>query len=405
MKTIFVFSFFLAALVGTVSAQPITGSFSSSFGDLQLIEKDGLIFGDYASVGVIVGKRTDDKIEATFVNRQSPNRMGTVTFIVSEKGRKLTGTWGWVGEKAESTWTADQTISGAPRLKNFGAGTGAQNFSGQWDTKYGKLDLLRHGSIHVGFYGEKGIIYGTVTGASYQGYFTNGAQFGEFSLSSIDGRNLKGRWRFEGKSWSEDGDWTGTKIDPARQTTPAESKKTAATEKGGSPASEPVNSNIAGTYRITFTRVFNGKAHNGVYGTMGVYLNGRILSGDVTIRPQDGKSNRVLDIPKAEITQHKKLPRPVRHTNYINLTPSEKPENRDFTHAYVVDRIREFKVLGEAVNEHAVLDFQFHLGTRTGAFDLHQWQRLKLPVHEIQLGKLYMVSTYGGWACFVIEKR
>lgn len=392
-------SLFLLCLFGVSSAQPVTGTFDSSFGELRLIEKEGVILGDYAEYGVIVGKRTGNTIEATFVNRQSGKRVGKVTFAVSEKGRQLKGTWGWVGEKAESSWTATQKRSGAVRLKNFGGGSGAQNFSGEWNTNYGKIALVRVGSVHAGFYGEKGIVYGTVTGASLRGHFTNGAEFGEMSQSSMDGKQLKGRWRFEGKSWSADGDWTGTKIEASSGSAPPP------TTKPLELAAKTAKADIEGTYRITFTRIFNGMAYNGFYGAMGVYLNGRILSGDVTIRPQDGKPNRVVDIPKSEMVDHRKLPRPVRHTNYINLSPQMKPEHVDFTHAYTVDRIREFKVLGEAANEHAVFDFQSNLGTEKMKMEVKNWRRVKLRVSEIELGKKYMVFTDGGWACFLIEKR
>ncbi len=175
--------------------------------------------------------------------------------------------------------------------------------------------------------------------------------------------------------------------------------------------------NYSGTYRVTFTRILgdlNGTAGNDFYGTMGVYLEAKSRSGNITIKPVDKKPNRVLDIPKGRAVKKRKMRRNISPGTFTYLTTrgvtSQAFSNKPYQHSYEVDKVREFTLQGEAANADATLDFQFNLTEKRWSGDKGKWERVKIKVSDLKLNKEYFFygSLTGGanhGICFKIEKR
>jgi len=143
----------------------------------------------------------------------------------------------------------------------------------------------------------------------------------------------------------------------------------------------------SGTYRIHVHKLLGNYGNRDYYGTAGVYLEAQTKSGRTTIKPQNNQPNRYLDISRNNVKKIRK------ERNVVN--------GRSFDYAINIDRIREFKLLGEAANDDAVFDFQFNIKLYgpmpAGLFgDQDGWVRKKIKVEDIESGKkmIYNSLTY-----------
>ena len=94
------------------------------------------------------------------------------------------------------------------------------SFSGEWDTKWGKMVLMQVGANVVGTYAhDGGKITGTIKDATLTGRWSEAPSYSEpndagdveFQISE-DCNSISGKWRY-GSSGILSGDWTGERID------------------------------------------------------------------------------------------------------------------------------------------------------------------------------------------------
>ncbi|MEO1150673.1 MAG: hypothetical protein AAFW83_06740 [Pseudomonadota bacterium] len=220
-KAIFIGLLSSCSVTATATAQEIAGTYNSTYGELRLVEKDGVVFGDYADRGVIVASREGTNLDGYFVNFRG-DRVGSVQFRVFGGGASLGGEWKWVDGTTTSKWTATRQDKEIPELKNFGNGSNGRIFEGSWDTNYGDIKLVSSNGAVAGLYGNRGIIYGSGDGTKYFGSFTNAARLGNVNFSGSQTK-LRGSWYWKGNDSSRTSAWNGTR---KGQSAPA--KKTAA---------------------------------------------------------------------------------------------------------------------------------------------------------------------------------
>ncbi|MCH2034459.1 MAG: hypothetical protein MK202_13190 [Tenacibaculum sp.] len=164
--------------------------------------------------------------------------------------------------------------------------------------------------------------------------------------------------------------------------------------------------NYTGTYRVTFTNVY-GSSKAEYFGTAGVYLESQSKSGAVQIRPMNKKPNRIIDVSK----NRPFVKRDYKKTKkYHFIRPNGKQESKTtrFETKYTVDRIREFKLAGEAANKKATFDFQFNLKRKFSIVkDIGKWERVKINIDDLVLGREYVflsgTSNFG--ISFKVEKK
>ncbi|MEO0899075.1 MAG: hypothetical protein AAFY71_21870 [Bacteroidota bacterium] len=192
----------------------------------------------------------------------------------------------------------------------------------------------------------------------------------------------------------------------------------------------PDTRNYTGTYRVTFTRMMGlsqeDRWKHDFYGTIGVYLKGKIQSGGASLDPLGNKPNRVVDLPKNYPTKRRKLSRVVRGTNFEYLfgpqqTAKKGPSlllpvpvrpinaSTSWDLAYPIEKSREFRLVGEAANGEATFDIQMNIKNKLWNGEEGKWERVKLKVKDLKLGKEYMYITRSQGSanrgiCFKVEK-
>ncbi|MEM9868187.1 MAG: hypothetical protein AAF765_10890, partial [Bacteroidota bacterium] len=143
-------------------------------------------------------------------------------------------------------------------------------------------------------------------------------------------------------------------------------------------------SDFSGTYRVFINKIGSDKGRN-IYGVMGVYLKTKIKSGLVPIPPLHKKPNRFWDYPK---NSKRTANGPgFRSDKFLN----NRDKNLKWEASIDIDKVREFKLAGEAAKGNPTLDFEININTEMTGKDWGGWNRCKVPLKDIQLGKEYYI--------------
>ncbi len=100
-----------------------TGTWNSTYGELRLVERGQLIYGDYANIGVIYGYRHyingREYFEGTFEN-YNMNRKGIIRFEMNNPNfnNSFTGKWTW-GNSTWYNWNGTKISKREPDLQSF----------------------------------------------------------------------------------------------------------------------------------------------------------------------------------------------------------------------------------------------------------------------------------------------
>ncbi|MGB3607763.1 hypothetical protein [Psychroserpens sp.] len=157
----------------------------------------------------------------------------------------------------------------------------------------------------------------------------------------------------------------------------------------------------AGTYRVTLIRIAD-ISETEFFGAMGIYLEAKSSSGNITIKPKDNKPNRMWDVSKGNPVKLRPAPVMVYGKQFINTKFKDGP----LSHSTNVDIMREFVIAGEAANKHIVFDFQFNIKQKTVFGEEGKWVRQKLKVTDLKLNfeYVYYNEEAGCFIFFKIEK-
>lgn len=85
------------------------------------------------------------------------------------------------------------------------------DFTGTWNTNFGKLDLYQIKNYVIGDYADDGVILGKLNGNCLTGVFTNAERNGVFRFKANGKNNFKGQWAWHGETPS--GNWNGSRSD------------------------------------------------------------------------------------------------------------------------------------------------------------------------------------------------
>lgn len=166
-------------------------------------------------------------------------------------------------------------------------------------------------------------------------------------------------------------------------------------DKNKKPSDEK-SKDYSGTYRVTYTRIMGSTKTSKIdktiylYGTMGIYLEGKIKSGSISIKPVSNKKNRAWDVSKSGPLKMKNINIT---TLPVFISDSKKEVIWDnIDRELEIDRIREFKISGEAANDDLTFDFQTNIKWKRAIDELdYEWQREKYNIKDIKLGKEYFI--------------
>ncbi len=177
----------------------------------------------------------------------------------------------------------------------------------------------------------------------------------------------------------------------------------------------------SGTYRVTVKQLYASREYNrhlmtslDVYGTIGIYVSSKTKSGKNQIIDINNKKSRVWDFSKSHPKKVKDISKKsinwVRQGNYAMKSGTDEVDG-----VIEVDKVREFKIAGEAANESLTFDIQTNLSYKLITHDVkYEWQRIKFKIDELKLGKEYFMKLShefgldGGqlplYVSFIIEK-
>jgi hypothetical protein len=97
------------------------GTWSTSFGELRLVQNGHVVSGDYKDVGRIEGTADQKRrtLEGTFTNQ---GRRGRLKFVLDGKGKGFQGAWAWGSEKPKAEWKGRRTSTARPSVRAADSG-------------------------------------------------------------------------------------------------------------------------------------------------------------------------------------------------------------------------------------------------------------------------------------------
>lgn len=235
----------------------LTGYYQSTFGTLALIEEtnqantsksETILYGDYKDLGTILANVAPQgnnlyKIEGNFFNKQN---QGSFEWMLSRYNNALPnfqGKWGWGNSLDKGNW------NGSVKSYNQAVKIQMAQWSGNWDTTFGKIFLRQNGNKVTGDYKNVGTIEGTITQNILRGKFTNNGSVGSFEFV-LNGNNFTGKWGWG--NLTNKGSWNGNKSLKTNQ----ERVEQNTTNQQNKPSSSSENKTTKLRYRLTLDRIY-----------------------------------------------------------------------------------------------------------------------------------------------------
>lgn len=182
------------------SAFDFSGTWNTDFGTVKLRQVNDYVIGDYADVGVMIGKTTGQCVAGVFTNGGDN---GIFRFRASGP-QQFQGQWAWHGDPLQGQWNGTRSSQQAQQFHNFSRdGSMTQSidnqrtvFDGTYSSNFGDVELMSRDLFLVGDYADLGVIAGMWDGDSFVGRFTNGADTGwfDFAFFSKNGTFRSGSW-------------------------------------------------------------------------------------------------------------------------------------------------------------------------------------------------------------------
>lgn len=256
---------FIGLLTVLAKAQS-SGIYSTSFGEIKLVEENNqanpakeetIIYGDYRDLGTLLSTQikptqgTPGKIiEGKFMNENNEGRFEWAIFPPRPNEKyQFNGKWGWGNTLNGGVWKGH-------RIKfydNANYSLKFANWSGNWDTSFGKIFLKQHGQQVTGDYKDVGTITGTIQGNTVKGTFYNKGSKGSFEFT-LQGNTFKGKWGWGNKL--DGGQWNGTKTLKTNAESSSTPSNTAETEQ---------------RYRLTLDKIYVQSVDDGPEGIFAGY--------------------------------------------------------------------------------------------------------------------------------------
>ncbi len=156
------------------------------------------------------------------------------------------------------------------------------------------------------------------------------------------------------------------------------------------PADRWRNKEFEGHYKVTVTNIYISdtgmERTQEVYGTVGVRLIGKVPSGTVMVKDIEDKKPRLWEQGSGE---------PVTiELDYNQHLPNQGKKDFWVSGLREVDKIREYKVSGEAANWQLRLNVQMKLAeSDPGPDDDFPWVQENINIRDIHYGKEYLLIS------------
>ncbi len=201
----------------TSYSTPWKGQWASSFGKMDLIEKEtgfketALVFGNYAKSGFIVGVAIGNDLHGLFFDSKL-KKGGSFIFSHNELGSNFKGKWRFDNIDKELKWNGTKAV--IQEEVKFKGIDRYRNIEGTWKTNFGELELTQEGAFIEGRYDSKGKLYAVYNQENNTifGLFTNKDRYGLLKFQLNNERTaFTGLWSWETKAWAKQ-KWDGKKV-------------------------------------------------------------------------------------------------------------------------------------------------------------------------------------------------
>ncbi|MEM1347498.1 MAG: hypothetical protein AAGI01_03010 [Myxococcota bacterium] len=198
-----------------VSVAPsFEGTWTSTYGELRLVQVDDVVWGDYGAVGVIEGivDPVAGVLEGIYTNGTS---RGRIQYTLTDFDR-FEGLWG--NNEPTINWDGTRTSTATPMLTAWGppqVSASGPSFEGTWTSTFGELRLVQVDDVVWGDYANVGVIEGRVDPSTgvLEGTYTYGASDGRIRFT-LEGDAFEGLWGSNVPS----SNWDGTRTSAATPT-------------------------------------------------------------------------------------------------------------------------------------------------------------------------------------------
>lgn len=186
-----------------LAAAEIAGTWTTSEGELSLIQQGNQITGSYPTDhGEVTGILYGDLLEGYWIEDASSERCSAAKngryywgrLRLQFQGDMFSGKWGYCENELSLNWTGKRKAAGI-------------NITGIWSTTEGEMKFQQSGSQVTGSYAtDHGEITGTMNGNTFNGYWIEDAS-AERCSSAKNGRYYWGKinFQFDGNKFS--GTW------------------------------------------------------------------------------------------------------------------------------------------------------------------------------------------------------
>jgi hypothetical protein len=207
------------------AAKSFAGRWMTTYGPMTLRQSGDEIEGKYGAAGEssIKGKLKDTLLIFTY---EEPDAHGEGWFELADDGNSFGGKWREADSAAWAAWSGKRTAgeAAAQDKEQPAAASDAPpaQYTGLWQTPYGRMRLWQQGSRVRGFYefGGRSSIHGDVDGRTLKFHYEQpDGEKGEGSVTlSADDKAFDGQWQASagshGKPAGYGGRWAGARVSP-----------------------------------------------------------------------------------------------------------------------------------------------------------------------------------------------
>jgi hypothetical protein len=207
---------------------PWAGEWDSPYGLMSLTQSGSQVNGNYEhQAGRLTGTASGNTLKGWWSEAPThnlPDDAGEVELTMSGDGQSFTGRWRYDSTGSWSdNWNGTRKATAKLNI--------SRDWSGTWDTDWGKMQISTSGSRANGTYTTgTGKLDGNVNGNNFSGSWSKSPTYaapgdaGAFSfVLSEDGNSFKGDWKYSECSWAGpwDGKLKGSDVTPSPSPSPS----------------------------------------------------------------------------------------------------------------------------------------------------------------------------------------
>ena len=141
------------AALAQSSYEPWEGTWTTTYGEVRLIEEGDYVYGDYGAIGTIQAITNEDKSIMRGIFTRTNGDVGYIEWVQSgDDGNRFTGRWKWQAngfpewnaQTGGTKWRGDRRNSASPRLVTYTGNTGRNAFMARQTSDFRRWAIFRY---------------------------------------------------------------------------------------------------------------------------------------------------------------------------------------------------------------------------------------------------------------------